>query len=86
LKRSNKTNEKDLKNIILADECKYKEQLHQLQSIIDANEREFQAKRNEEVEKYQRTLLGLYKESDRLKNILKTQDDTLTSEKQQFVK
>lgn len=34
--------------------------------------------KTKEIEQYQKTLLDLYKESDRLKKILKTQDQKLS--------
>ena len=40
--------------------------------------------RSKEVEGYQKSLLGLYKESDRLKNVLASQDAKLSEERNCF--
>jgi hypothetical protein len=52
--------------------------------LIEQQDKHFEMERNKEVEGYQKSLLALYKESDRLKNVLKSQDERLTEERNAF--
>ena len=67
------------------EEDAYTVELNEARQVADREEEICKKEKEEEIEEYQKTLLGLYKESDRLKNIMKTQDEKMTKERKAFV-
>jgi small-conductance mechanosensitive channel len=84
IKKSTKTCEEDFKKGLKEEEGKYSGELQHVRTQLELNERTTENERAREEEQYQKKLLELYKESDRLKKILKTQDERLTEEKTGF--
>lgn len=64
----------------------YQESLLHAQKLLEMEEVQSAMRKEEEAGQYQKSLLTLYKEHERLKNILKTQDEKMTQEKEAFVR
>ena len=81
LKSSTKSEESNFKQHLQDELAKYTVELDDDRKELSLEEIHHEKEKEQAINSYQVSLLALYKESDRLQNILKTQDEKMTKER-----